>query len=84
MRVSRSAMPATPIRQAGAALVEDDQAREGRERLEKARRVLVLPLEVTVRKSAGSPGEIERPVANHLIGDRDVAGAGVANVRDHD
>src|SRR5215210_40764 len=68
------------VGEAGAALVEQDQARERREPPEEARQLRLLPHELDVRDPAGNVDEIERPLAHDLVGDVDVAASGVARL----
>jgi hypothetical protein len=71
------------VRKPGAALVEDDQARERGELLEEARdrRVLPVPLEMT--EEARHVHEVDRPLAQHLIGDARVAATGIPRLAHH-
>jgi hypothetical protein len=70
-----------PIRQAGAALVEQDQAREAGEAGKEFRVCRVLPGNVEVRDKARHINYVERPVADDLVGDVDVAAFGVTGFR---
>src|SRR5205823_11406522 len=72
------------IGQARAALVEDDQTREGGEPLEEARQRRLLPRQLDVRHPARDEDEIQRPFADDLVGDVDVAAAGEAGLRSHE
>ena len=65
------------IGQPGAALVEDDQAREGAEPLEEASERSRLPLQLEVRGKTEDEDQVARPVADDLVGDRGVVGPGV-------
>ena len=65
------------VRQPGAALVEDDQARERAEPLEEASERRRLPLEFEMGGEAEDEDHVDRPVADDLVGDRGVAGLGV-------
>jgi hypothetical protein len=67
---------ADAIREAEPAPVEDDHAREARERVQEARQRGELPVEIEVRDPAGDPDEV-RPLAENLVRDVDVAGSGV-------
>ena len=69
------------VGQSGAALVEQDQAGEGSEPAEERRLPLVRPDELDVRDRAGNPDQVEGPVAQHLVGDRDLAALRVARLR---
>ncbi len=70
-----------PVGEPHATLVEEDQAREGREPLEEAAHERMLPGVEDVSEEGGED-EIDRSVAEHLVGDRHVAAARVANLRD--
>ena len=54
-----------------------DHPRERGERLEEARRRLVLPDQLDVGDEAGDDDEVELALAEDLVGDVDVAAAGV-------
>ncbi len=69
------------VGQPGAALVEDDQARERAEPLEEASERRRLPLELEVGGEAEHEDQVDRPVADDLVGDRGVAGLGVLGRR---
>jgi hypothetical protein len=60
------------IGEPGAALVEDDQARERADPIEEASKRKRLPLEFEVRGEAKDEDDVELPVADDLIGDRGV------------
>jgi hypothetical protein len=53
-------------------LVEDDQAVVGRERLEPATPVRILPRELDVLGEDGNPEQVHRPVTDHLIRDQEL------------
>jgi hypothetical protein len=57
------------LRQAGATLVEDDETRESRQPLEEAREQRLGPELFDVRDLIHDEHQIDRPVADHLIGD---------------
>src|SRR6266550_4318210 len=65
------------------ALVEEDQSGERRQALEKARRLRLFPQELDVRDPAGDVDEVERPVADDLVGDVDIATLRVSGLRRH-
>ena len=71
------------VREAGAALVEQDQPRERGEPEEEARERGLLPEVLEVRDPAHHEHEVERAVAHDLVGDVDVAAARVAHARSH-
>src|SRR5205085_3605513 len=73
-----------PVRHAGAALVERDDPAERGEPLEEPARERILPHHVDVRDPPGDEDEIERTVAEDLIGDVDVAALRVARLGVHD
>ena len=60
-----------------AALVEEDEAREGGEAAQEAREARLAPEVLEVRDPAHDEDEVERPVADDLIGDVDLAAARV-------
>ena len=65
----------------GAAPVEDDQARERREPLEQVGVRRPRPVLLEVRHVAGHPEQVDRPVADDLVGDPELAAARVASSR---
>ena len=67
----------------GAALVEQDQPRERGELVEEPGDARVGPLQVQVRDEARHEHEVERPVADDLISDVDVAALRVVGLRRH-
>ena len=69
------------VGQPAAALVEDDQARERAEPLEEASHRRRLPLELEVGGEAEDENQVDRPVADDLVGDRGVAGLRVLGLR---
>ena len=69
------------VGQPGAALVEDDQARERGEPLEEVGERGHVPEELEVGGEAEHQDEVDRPVADDLVGDRGVAGPGVLRRR---
>ena len=60
------------VRHPGSALVELDHARERRQRLEKFRAPGKRPAELDIGDVPGREHEIDRPVADYLVGDRNV------------
>jgi hypothetical protein len=60
-----------------ATLIEDDHAAERREPPHPVAVEWVLPSEIDVRNPARDDDEIERPLADDLIGNVDVAALGV-------
>ena len=71
------------VRQAGAALVEEDQPRERREPLEEVRGRGLFPPELDVRDEARDEDEIAPCVAERLVRDVDVVRHRVARRRWH-
>jgi hypothetical protein len=69
------------IRQPGPAPVEGDHSRELREALEHARPRLRLPYELDVVDEASDDDQVEVALAEHLVGDVDVAASGVLRLR---
>jgi hypothetical protein len=74
---------ADPVREAGAALVEHHDPREAREAKEPAGEVRLVPLVLEVRHEAGGIDQVDRTVAEDLIGDVNVAALGVSGSRQH-
>ena len=72
-----------PVGEPGAALVEDDQPCERREPPAKGRLERIVPGELDVRGPARHEHEVDGPVADHLVGDVDVAALGVPGLRRH-
>ena len=72
------------IGEARAALVENDQTREGGQPLEEARPRRLLPRQLDVRHPAGDEDQIQRPFADDLVGDVDVAALRVSRLGCHD
>jgi hypothetical protein len=71
------------VRQAGVALVEQDQPAERRQPLEEPGRVCVLPQQVEVAHQAGDEHDIPVALAENLVGDvHAVVGQRVAGPRD--
>lgn len=62
-----------PIRETGAALVEQDQPRERGEAPEQVGIARLLPVDVEVGDESGDEHEVERPLAHDLEGDVDLA-----------
>ena len=77
MRCSSVGRSRDRIGQAGAALVEENQAREGRQPAEKPRERRLLPEIFEVRHPAHDEDEIDRAVAADLVGDVHVTAARV-------
>jgi hypothetical protein len=71
------------IREPGAPLVEEDQPREGRQPLEEPAARGLLPEDLEVRHPAGDEDEVPRRIAQHLVGDVDVAAPRVPRRRCH-
>ena len=69
--------------QPGAAAVEQDQPPERGEPLEEAAVGRRLPEVLDLRDPAGQEQQVEAAVADDLVGDRRVAAARVAGLRDH-
>ncbi len=63
-----------PIREPHAALVEQDQPAEGRERREEASQIRLLPHRLDVAGPAHHPHEVHRSIADDLVGDVHPAG----------
>ena len=72
-----------PIGEPGAALVEKDQPQERREPAEKGGLERVLPGQLEMSDPAGNEDEVDRPVADHLVGDVNVTALGVTSLRNH-
>jgi hypothetical protein len=72
-----------PVGEPGAALVEQDEPAEAREPGQEMRQRRIVPGEVDVRDEPRHEDEIERPLAQHLIGDANLAAPGVARVGGH-
>ena len=82
MRTSR--LGTSPMRSdSPVPLVEQDQARERRQPLEEASERGLFPRLLQVRDEAGHDQQIKRAGAQDLVGDAQVAAAGVAGVRRH-
>lgn len=65
------------VGEAGAAFVEQDQARERREPPQKVRVLGHLPALLDIRDPARNPDQVERPLPDNLIGDVDLADLGI-------
>ena len=63
--------PGHRVRHPGAALVEHDQPRERRQPAQEASQARFLPGHLDVRDEARHQDEIDRTVAEHLVGDAD-------------
>jgi hypothetical protein len=72
-----------PLGQTGAAAVVEDQAAECRESFEEAAVRGCLPQLLELREPTGQEEQIERPVADDLVGDARVVAARVAGDRHH-
>jgi hypothetical protein len=72
---------ANSIRQAGAAAVEEDRAREAPVAPAHAGGLRILPLQVEMRRRSADHHDIRRPVAKHLEGDPRLAAARVPRRR---
>ena len=71
------------VRQAGVALVEQDQPAERRQALEEPGRVRALPQQVEVTHQAGDEQDVPVALAENLVGDvHAVVGQRVAGLRD--
>ena len=64
--------PDHSLGQTGPPLVETNESREGRESAEEAGHPWLLPLELEVADQSWNPNEVEGPVAQHLIGNREI------------
>ena len=62
-------MPATPIREAGAALVEQDKARERIALRQETRQSRLFPIHLDIRDPSRHKHEVSRPFAQNLAGD---------------
>jgi hypothetical protein len=62
-----------PIGKSGAALVEQDQASEGRQLAKKSREIRLLPKYLDVGDPAGHQHEVKWAVTDNLIRDVDAA-----------
>ena len=71
------------IGHARAALVEADQATGRLQPAYEVRQRGLLPGELDVRDEALHPDDVERPVARHLIGDRDITAPRIPGARRH-
>ena len=69
------------VREAGTALVEQDQAAERCEPPVERRQPRLLPAVLDVRDESGNEDEVERTVARDLIGDVDLTAPGIARLR---
>ena len=69
------------VRQPRAAAIHEDQPREARQALEEPREPGVLPDVLDVVDERADEQQVDRPVAVHLVGEVDVAVAGVARGR---
>ena len=82
-RLLQARRVAGPVGKPLAALVEDDQPREGGQAAQKARRRRILPQQLDVGDEARHQDQVERTFAVHLVGDVDSVGVGVAGERFH-
>lgn len=69
---------ADAIRQAGSALVEQDDPREAAQAKQPAREIGLIPIVLDMRHETGSDNEIDRTASEDLVGDMNVAAFGVA------
>jgi hypothetical protein len=69
-----------PIREAGAALVEEDESTHRRESPVERGQLRVLPARLERADPAVDEHEVERAVADDLVGDPDVGASGVGDV----
>jgi len=74
---SRELVVGHTVGESRAALVEEDETREGGEALEEVRHRRLLPHQLDVRDPAGHVDEVARPLARHLVGDVEVAASRV-------
>ena len=71
-----------PVREPHAALVEQDQPAEGRERREEPSQIRLLPHRLDVAGPAHHPHEVHRSIADDLVGDvHPVGGLGEPRLR---
>ena len=71
------------VAQAGAALVEHDQPRECAKACHQMAEARVFPLDLEIGNVAGNENQIDRTLADHLIGDAHIAVAGVSRLGKH-
>ena len=76
----RQMMRVDPVGKPGAALVEQDEAAEGTEPPQQMGVARVLPMDVQVGDEAGHEHQVDRPVADHLIGDPNITASGVTGL----
>jgi hypothetical protein len=69
------------IGQAGASLVEHDEAREGSKAVEEVRQSRVFPLDLKIGNETLHEDDVDRAVADDLVGDMDAAASGVFCLR---
>src|SRR4051812_26465451 len=79
----RSSRAAGAVGEAGAALVEHDDAAEGPEAREEMREHRIVPAEVEIGDEARDIDEVEGALAEDLVGDTHVAALGVPGVGRH-
>ena len=70
------------VREPHAALVEEDQPGEAGKPLHETAVARQLPVRLQVREPAHDEDQVDVALAQHLVGDVDVAGARVANFRE--
>ena len=75
--------PTHPIGKSGSALVEDDQAAEGRQPPIETLQRRLFPPELDIRNKPRRKDEIERPIPKHLIGNRHIAASRITRLRPH-
>lgn len=71
-----------PVRESRAALVEEDQAREGRQPAQEPGIARLVPVLLDIRDPAGDVHEVDRAAPHHLVGDADLADLRVSCLRD--
>jgi hypothetical protein len=70
-----------PIGEPRPSRIDHDQPREGRQATQEPREARLLPVVVDVREQPRDEHEVDRPAADHLIGDVDIAALRVLNPR---
>jgi hypothetical protein len=83
MRTSRQLIVGNAVGKTGASFVERDKARERRKPAKESRVVGFLPAQFQMRHPARDIDQIERSVADDLVGDVHLAASGEASLRDH-
>ncbi len=82
-RLLQGRRPPRPIGEALAALVEDDQPREGGEAAQEPRDLRLLPDQLDVGDEPGDEHEVQRPLAVDLVGNAGPGGIRVVRGRFH-